>query len=32
LQFVTYTAPEQLGQPLFRFRVDAQGHAQEEGD
>jgi len=32
LQFVTYAAPEQLGQPLFRFRVDAQGHAQEEGD
>ena len=32
LQFVTYTAPEQLGQPLFRFRVDAQGHAQEVRD
>jgi hypothetical protein len=32
LQFATYTAAEQLGQPRFRFRVDAHGHAQEIRD
>jgi hypothetical protein len=32
LQFASYAAPQQLGQPLFRFHVDAQGHAQEVHD
>jgi hypothetical protein len=32
LQFATYTKPEQLGAPLFRFRVSADGHAQEIRD
>jgi hypothetical protein len=32
LQFVTYSAADQLGRPLFRFRVDNAGHAQEIRD
>lgn len=32
LQFATYTAPDQLGAPLFRFRVGSDGHAQEIRD
>ena len=32
LQFETYTAPGRLGTPLFRFRVDRGGHAQEIRD
>lgn len=32
LQFLTYTTPEQLGSPLFRFHVDWNGHAQEVRD
>jgi len=32
LQFATYTAPAQLGAPLFRFRVDSDGNAQEIGN
>jgi hypothetical protein len=32
LQFATYTTADQLGQPSFRFRVDAQGHTQEVRD